>query len=339
MPVSAWMASSRIQLVERVDDDPADTGLDRHAELPHGLVVAVEDEPFGGHPGMQGDMEFAARRHIEVHTLLVGQLRHRRAEERLRGVGDAVAEDRHGVPAAIAQMLLVVDEQRRAELGGEVDDVAAADVEAPVDDVGRVGQEAEGKRLHDGAYIDSGALTPSRSRPTPRPMRVASTSHMRAWRTGSSMSSRRIGQSCQNPWRAGRALAGPRRDLVRRPVLRRPYDDVGELGQRPQERELAGVGEHGEVHVGQRRTGDPPFLRLPGQGVHPGVGVLHVVDGVLARLGDEDVDVDRLRRVDRLEEEREPGDVGTGPARRGRGLRSSSPPASTGGPLPRRAPG
>ena len=42
----------------------------------------------------------------------------------------------------------------------------------------------------------------------------------------------------------------------------------------------------------------------------PRVRVLHVVDGVLHRLRGDDVEVERLRGVDALQQEREPRDVG-----------------------------
>ena len=45
------------------------------------------------------------------------------AQERLGRVGDAVAERRDRLAAAGPEVRLVVDEQRRAELGGEVEDV------------------------------------------------------------------------------------------------------------------------------------------------------------------------------------------------------------------------
>ena len=47
--------------------------LERRGELLGRLVVAVQDEALGGHPGGQRDMQLAARRHVEVHALLVGE--------------------------------------------------------------------------------------------------------------------------------------------------------------------------------------------------------------------------------------------------------------------------
>lgn len=41
-------------LLEGVEHDPPDTGLDGRTDLVHGLVVAVEGDAVGGHPGGQG---------------------------------------------------------------------------------------------------------------------------------------------------------------------------------------------------------------------------------------------------------------------------------------------
>ena len=62
------------------------------------LVVAVQDQPLGGHAGREGDVELAARRDVEVHALLVGQPGHGPAEEGLGGVGHAVAPGRRPPP-------------------------------------------------------------------------------------------------------------------------------------------------------------------------------------------------------------------------------------------------
>ncbi len=103
-------------LVEGVDDDPADAMLQRRGQLVGRLVVAVQDEPIRRDTGGERDVELTAGSHIEVHALLVGQPGHGAAQERLGGVGDAVAPGRDGLAAGLAQVVLVVDEQRRPEL-------------------------------------------------------------------------------------------------------------------------------------------------------------------------------------------------------------------------------
>ena len=74
-------------------------------------------------------MELATGRHVEVHALLVGEARHCTAQEGLGGVGDAVTPRGHGLTAGLAQMILVVDEERGAELLDELQQIDAADVE------------------------------------------------------------------------------------------------------------------------------------------------------------------------------------------------------------------
>jgi hypothetical protein len=94
--------------------------VDRGAQLVEALVVAVQHAALGRHPGRQGDVQLAAGGDVEVHALLVGEAGHRPAQERLGGVGDAVAERVDRLAAAGRAGGLVVDEQRRAELGGQV---------------------------------------------------------------------------------------------------------------------------------------------------------------------------------------------------------------------------
>jgi hypothetical protein len=137
-----------VELVEAVDHDAADAGLPGHDQLGDALVVAVQHEALGRHTGAQRHGQLAAAGHVEVHALLVGQARHGPAEERLGGVGDAVAEGGDGLGAPGAQLGLVVDEQRRAELLGQVGQVAPADEQLPVlADLRRVGNSPHGSTL------------------------------------------------------------------------------------------------------------------------------------------------------------------------------------------------
>ena len=100
----------------------------------HRLVVAVEVDALRREAGGAGGGQLAAGGHVERQVLLGHELAHRAAAERLAGVDDLVqvgerAEGRVIGAALVAQRLLVVDEQRRAELVRQVDDVAAADLE------------------------------------------------------------------------------------------------------------------------------------------------------------------------------------------------------------------
>jgi hypothetical protein len=72
-------------------------------------------------------VQLAAGRHVEVHPLLVDQPGHGEAQERLGGVGHPVAEGRHRLAAPGTEVVLVVDEERRAKGRRQVGDRAPAD--------------------------------------------------------------------------------------------------------------------------------------------------------------------------------------------------------------------
>ena len=123
-------------LLQRVEHEEADAVLKAGLDLGHRLVVAVEVDARRREGGEAGRSQLAARRHVEREPLLGDQLAHRAAAERLRRVDDLDLDaigpraERLEVGAAlVAQRLLVVDEQRRAEAVGQLDDVAAADLE------------------------------------------------------------------------------------------------------------------------------------------------------------------------------------------------------------------
>ncbi len=147
-------------LVEGVDDDP-DAEVVGPGQLGLRLVVAVEDEPVGGDARGQGHVQLAAGGHVDVHALLVDQAGHGQAEEGLRPVGHPVAEGGHRLPAPGPQVVLVVDEQGRAVLLGQVEQVDAAHAQPAVGaDHGGVGQDVAGK----GGAVHGPATT---SRPCP----------------------------------------------------------------------------------------------------------------------------------------------------------------------------
>ena len=66
----AAIVGQPLDLVERVDDDPADAGLDRAAQLGDGLVVAVEADPGRVEAGAQRDGQLAAGADVEAEPLL-----------------------------------------------------------------------------------------------------------------------------------------------------------------------------------------------------------------------------------------------------------------------------
>ncbi len=83
---SACEPVEAVELVEGVDDDVADADLQRRGQLVGRLVVAVQHQPGGRHPGGQRHVHLAAGRHVEQQALLVGEAGHGAAEERLRRV-------------------------------------------------------------------------------------------------------------------------------------------------------------------------------------------------------------------------------------------------------------
>ena len=131
-----------VELVEAVDDDPADAGLDRFPQLGRRLVVAMEGDPVGGDAGREADVELAAAGHVEAEAFLVDQPGHGPAEERLGGVDGVGSERFGGFPASGSEVIFVVDEERGAELPGQLGRLTTADEELPVGpDGGVVGEE------------------------------------------------------------------------------------------------------------------------------------------------------------------------------------------------------
>ena len=81
-----------------------------------------------GYPGGHRNVQFAAGGDVEQHPFVVGQAGHRPAEERLGGVHrPSMTERCDRFAATNPQLLFVVDEHRRAELGRDGRDVAPAD--------------------------------------------------------------------------------------------------------------------------------------------------------------------------------------------------------------------
>jgi hypothetical protein len=111
-----------------------DPRLEGVLELARRLVVAVHVDPGRVVPAGEREVQLAAARHVDREPLLGEQPEARDARERLAredhlealGVGAEGVEVRAG---ARAHVVLGVDVRGRAELAGELDDVAAADLE------------------------------------------------------------------------------------------------------------------------------------------------------------------------------------------------------------------
>ena len=69
-PRSAASVGEPDDLLERVEDDPADPGVERRRELGAALVVAVERDPLGREAGAQRDGQLAAGADVEAEALL-----------------------------------------------------------------------------------------------------------------------------------------------------------------------------------------------------------------------------------------------------------------------------
>ena len=172
-----------VELVERVGDNAADAGVERGGQLGGRLVVAVEDDPFGRKAGMQRDVELAAGRDVEVEALLGRQAGHRDAQERLARVRHvARAEGADVLAAAASEIVLVVDEERRAELGRQLLEHTGV-LERGRDErsVERAHRSCSSSSWSSSRAISSGAETPSSPSASARPIRHASDSQRRAW--------------------------------------------------------------------------------------------------------------------------------------------------------------
>lgn len=89
-------------LLEGVEHDPPDARLDGPADLGGGLVVAVEGDPGGRHPGVQRGGQLAAGADIEVEPLLVQPADDGAGKERLARVEDVGVGTEGVTPGAAA---------------------------------------------------------------------------------------------------------------------------------------------------------------------------------------------------------------------------------------------
>ena len=114
---SAPAARAPVELVERVEDDQR-PGVGCAAQQLILLVVAVDDEPLAIEPGAQRERELACGGDVGAEALLGEQPQHRDRRERLRPVRDQRIRGGRAVRAClVAQRHLVVDDERRPELG------------------------------------------------------------------------------------------------------------------------------------------------------------------------------------------------------------------------------
>jgi hypothetical protein len=108
-------------LLERVQDDPADADAHGALDLFRALVVAVEGDALGGHPGVEGGGQLPAGTHVEIQSFFMDPLDDGAGEEGLARVEDVgvLAEGVGPGAAAGAEVGLVEEEGGGAELLGE----------------------------------------------------------------------------------------------------------------------------------------------------------------------------------------------------------------------------
>ncbi len=114
-----------VQFVERIHHDALHPGLERHPQLGHRFVVSMHDHARAGYAGLERNEQLATGGYIEAHALFMGHPGHLRAHECFGGVVGVAVERVRGCPAAAAEVLLVVDEERRPELVGQPDHIAS----------------------------------------------------------------------------------------------------------------------------------------------------------------------------------------------------------------------
>ena len=116
---SSHDALEAIELVETVDDDATHSSIDGRPQFCERLVVAVHDETSRFDAGRKRGVKLTAGGDVDAQPLLVDELRHGFAQERLGGVDRAVAKRLARFPTPRPQMGDVVGEERRTELRRE----------------------------------------------------------------------------------------------------------------------------------------------------------------------------------------------------------------------------
>ncbi len=116
----------QVDVVEAIQDYPLNFLRHRALKFRPGLVVAMQHELPGRHPGSPGHVVLAGSRNIQGHSALIGEPGQGLAEEGLRRVGDAVAEDVTGARQVLPEMLDVIDEYRCAEVSRDRQQVYSA---------------------------------------------------------------------------------------------------------------------------------------------------------------------------------------------------------------------
>ena len=126
-----------VDLVHRVDEDAVDAGLEGEADLRVRLIVAVQADAVGVHPGAQGQAQLAERGGVDTQALGRDEARDVGAQEGLAGVEGVATIHAVAVPellghrrgphaGAAAHGLDVEHKGGRTEVGGDAGQVDAS---------------------------------------------------------------------------------------------------------------------------------------------------------------------------------------------------------------------
>ena len=139
-PSSPGQRRQPADLVEGVDDDPADPGFQGGPDLRGALVVAVQTDAGGLDAGAEGHGQLAARTDVDAEALLRHPPGDGGADERLRRVVDVPVGERGSEGAGpIAEVELVDHVHGRADRGRDLVDPEPGNGEHAVGVLGRVG--------------------------------------------------------------------------------------------------------------------------------------------------------------------------------------------------------
>src|SRR5205807_218487 len=129
-PAGAHHAVDEVELVEAVDHQRG-AGPPGRLDILRALVVAEEMDPLGRVAGAKGDLQLAGGDDVQAEALRGDHAKEAGAAECLRGVEDlaAVSHRLDVLAAADAYGLLVVDVERGAVRGGQVEQVAATNLD------------------------------------------------------------------------------------------------------------------------------------------------------------------------------------------------------------------
>ena len=122
----AHQSFETINLIFRVDDDKPHTCFERQENFSFRLIVSMKNDLISLRPSSERAVKFACCRNIKTHALFERYACHCSAEKCLRCIGHTRAIRANRFSTTNAQVLFVIDEQRRSILFGQCDDVTSS---------------------------------------------------------------------------------------------------------------------------------------------------------------------------------------------------------------------